>query len=189
MKNNSQIFTFLSSSGNYFYFISEKYFCCAEKLFKENKPEESLLPFCLLTVTACENFLKIIIVSDMCKNLNGLEKDDSDIKTTVMEEIRSYGHNIKKLIEKSLIKDRFEISELEEFSNGFVSDYRFVSKGRKIFLKNSESIRFGSLAKKQDLSQSGKIYFCPETIEFLKELKELSSSKLKNTLDIIRSSQ
>ena len=63
-ENNNPIFTFLAADVYYLHDIGKKYFYCAKKLFEENNPQESLQPFCLLSTTAAELFLKVIIISN-----------------------------------------------------------------------------------------------------------------------------
>lgn len=182
------VFTFLAVDIHYLHDIGKKYFYCAKKLFEENEPQESLHPFCLLTTTAAELFLKVIISSNICKEMNGLEKDSASIKTIVSEELKCYGHNIKRLIERSQIKDEFKISQLEEASNGFVNEYRFIIDNKPVFLKDSESVRFGSLAKKQDLAQSVQFHFSAQIVDFLDKLSYFSFSKTNEVINIFRGS-
>jgi len=61
----SPVFIFLAADISYFHHIGRNYFNCAKKLFEENYPQESLLPFCLLATTAAENFLKVIIATNI----------------------------------------------------------------------------------------------------------------------------
>ncbi|MBU3934738.1 hypothetical protein KKC00_02145 [Patescibacteria group bacterium] len=182
------IFTFLAVDIHYLHNIGKKYFYCAKKLFEENNQQKSLHPFCLLATTSAELFLKVIIASNICKEMHGLEKDDANIKTIVSEELKCYGHNIKKLIEKSQIKDEFKISQLEEASNGFVNDYRFMIADKLICFKDSESVRFGSLAKKQDLAQSVQFHFSDQIVDFLDKLSYFSFSKMNEVINTLRSS-
>lgn len=186
--NYNPIFTFLAVDIYYLHDIGKKYFYCAKKLFEENNPQESLQPFCLLATTAAELFLKVIITSNICKELKGLEKDDTNIKTVIIEELKCYGHNIKKLIEKSQIKDEFKISQLEEASNGFVNDYRFIIAEKLICFKDSESVRFGSLAKKQDLAQSVQFHFSAQIVDFLDKLSYFSFSEMNKVVNTFRGS-
>jgi len=185
-EKRSKTFSFLAEDAGYLHNSGKKYFYCSKKLFGENNPEESLLPFCLLSTTAIELFLKVIIAADICKSIDGLEKDDTNIKTIVSDELKGYGHNIKKLIERSQIKNQFNISQLEEVNNGFVNDYRFIFEDKPVFFKDSESIRFGSLAKKQDLTQSAQFHFSPQIVDFLEKMSYFSFSKLNEAINVLR---
>jgi len=104
----------------------------------------------------------------------------------VSNELKNYGHNIKRLIEVSNIRDEFKISELEDFYNEFVHDYRFIQDGKLIFLKDSESIRFGSLAGKTDLAQSVQYHFSQPIVDFLEKLSHFSFSKLTEAKNIFK---
>jgi len=188
-KDYDPIFIFLTVDVRYLHDIGKKYFYCAKKLFEENNPQESLHPFCLLTTTAAELFLKVIISSDICEEINGLEKDNASIKNMVSDELKCCGHNIKRLIERSKIRDEFKISQLEETSNGFVNEYRFFNDNKPICLKDSESIRFGSLARKQDLAQFVQLHFSPQTVGFLDKLSYYSFSRISEVINILKSAK
>ncbi|MDP3882868.1 MAG: hypothetical protein Q8Q48_02325 [Candidatus Staskawiczbacteria bacterium] len=177
MGDSNPAFNFLAVDIGVFYFNGRKYLNCAKKLFEENNAEESLVPFCLLASTAAEIFLKIIIAVNICENLKDLEKNNSNTKEIVNEELKNCGHDIKKMVEKSGVKDQFKITQLEEVSNEFVSDYRFLQNGKPIFLKNSESIRFASLAKKPDVTQSVQYHFSPQIVDFLEQLKNFAEQR------------
>lgn len=179
MKNNyDSILSFLTVDLHFLHYIGKQYFYCAEELFKENKPEKSLYPFCLLSTTALELFLKVIIATNICLELDK-RKEKIDVKQSIMKKLKKeYSHDIKEMIDKSGIKGKYKINKVERCSNKFVNDYRLHFKNGTIScFKDSESIRFGSLAKKPDLSVSSILHFNKDIVVFLEDLSKFSFQK------------
>ncbi len=128
----------------------------------------SLYPFCLLTTNALELFLKVIIATDICIQINSQKKEINDsIKQVVIEKLKTYRHDIKKMIDESGIKEECKITKVKKYSNNFVNDYQlYFDDGNLLCFKDSESIRFGSLAKKQDIAVSSSLHFNKEAVDF-----------------------
>ncbi len=91
------------------------------------------------------------------------------------------------MINESDISDRFRINKVEKISNDFVNDYRlYLNNGNTLCFKDSESIRFGSLAKKQDLIVSPFLHFDEGIVIFLEDLSEFSFSIMNKGINIFK---
>jgi hypothetical protein len=142
-------------------------------------PEKFLYPFCLLATTALELFLKVIIGAEMCAR-EGVTKKE------IEEFLKRKGHNISQLIKEASIQKDCRIQKVEIERNGIVSDYRiFFDDGEFCYFKDSESIRYGALAKRKDIAVFIGFHYKDKIIDFLKDLEDLSEERInssKNTL-------
>ncbi|MHA1372592.1 MAG: hypothetical protein ACTSRA_23085, partial [Promethearchaeota archaeon] len=89
-RGNNIIYNFLSDHISLLRTIGERYFNCAEKLFKENDPKNSLYPFCLLATTALELFLKVIIAVDICIKEKDIKNGGENVKTMIVKKLKDY---------------------------------------------------------------------------------------------------
>ncbi len=187
MDNNTD-FKYIISDIYLLFYIGKQYSDCAKKLLEENNQPEFLYSFCLLSTNALELFLKVIIAIDFCIDTKNTENNIKDLKERVIDKLKKYGHDIEKMINDSGIKDEFKIKKIQKFSNSFLNEYRieFLNNNLLCF-KDSESVRFGSFAKFQDVSVSFTPNFNKNIVDFLEKLSEFAFLKFSNSVNILKS--
>jgi len=114
---------------------------------------------------------------------------DEAIRKTIMCELIKLGHNIKDALIKADIGNKFGIDKVEEIPNGkimtFVNEYRIHFKNKNIIsLKDSEAVRYGSLASKKDIAITH--LGNREIVEFLNELDTFVQNKIVETQKIFK---
>lgn len=142
------------------------------KSIKElSKNYENFYAIELLSTTATELFLKVIIASDVClKN----KKAGSCIKKLIDDKFRNLGHRIDDLFNSNIeVMNKMDIDYIKvENSNGYINEYRiFFKDGKYVFLKNLESIRYGAFASTPNLMNG---FNNPNLIDFLESLSMIA---------------
>lgn len=155
---------------NYLYIIANDYLKGAENLKKHmNSGSELFHSCCLLISTSLELLIKTYIAIDEFKKQKQKVGSEELIYKAIVERLKNCGHDIKKCIENEAIeiKKWFSINKIEKHHDEFVCEYKVIFKdGKKLFFKDTESIRYGSFARKQNVMVSP--YNCSdETFEFL----------------------
>lgn len=180
------VFSFLAVDIGYLYSIARDYYHSAKKQQETWNPQ-NLHSFCLLVTTSAELLLKSIIATNICLEEKDNIHSKSTIKELVVKKFKKLDHNIKKLIEESGIIQEFSIVKIDEVKNGFVSDYRIYLESREVIaLKDSESVRFGSLAKDKDLAVLIDPHLSGNIINFLDDLEKFYIKKHREVLNIVK---
>lgn len=137
----------------------------------------------LLSSQALEVLLKSYLGSEIC--IKNKEKDSVCLKLIIDETFRSFGHNLKKLLDKDVfLKKELQIISIEKVSNGFISDYRIILRNKNILsFKELESVRYGSFAKNKNVVNG---YFSEENIQFLQKLSEVIHQKIINDINLLK---
>lgn len=134
---------------NYLWSIAEGYL---ESIKELSKNQGNFYAIELLSTTATELFLKVIIASDIC-----LMNEDAGpcIKKMIDDKFRTLGHCIDDLFNSNVeVMNKMNIDYIKvENSNGCINEYRiFFKNGSYVYLKNLESIRYGAFASNPNLS-------------------------------------
>ncbi|MFH1824408.1 MAG: hypothetical protein ABH873_04185 [Candidatus Firestonebacteria bacterium] len=186
-KENEKKRTFLTENIFVLWTMASRYFETIENLYKENKPERDLYAFCLLATTSLELFLKVIIAADFVETTD--IDTEEDIEAMTIKKLKFFGHSISRLIEENGIKDYFGIKEIKEVNNGTLHDYRLIFNEEKVCcFKDSESVRFGLIARKKDMALFVHIHYTDEIIDFLKKAKDISYKKLNEKINSLQGS-
>lgn len=155
-------------------------------IYERGKPQKLLHSFCLLTSTSLELFLKVIIAADICKREKNNEHTERSIREKVDNHLRGRGHNLKKLIEDAGIKSECNIKKVQITDNEVVNEYRIIFENDEVCcFKDSESVRYGSLASKKDIAVWVGANYNKRFINFLNKLKILSEERLQAVIDIL----
>lgn len=140
----------MAGSVGYLWTISKAYLDAVKELSVSNS--NNCYTIELLSTQCVENFLKVIIASEICfKN-----KDSSEdcIKMLIDNSFRKFGHRLDDLFRANTeVMSKMNIKDIKiENSNGYINEYRiFLSDGKYIYFKNLESIRYGAFASKPNL--------------------------------------
>ncbi len=137
----------------------------------------------LLSSQALEILIKSYLGSKIC--VENKEKETRCLELILDEMFRSFGHNIKRLLNKdNFLKNELKILDIKKVNNGFVSDYRVTLKNKSVLsFKELESVRYGSFAKNINVVNGP---FPKEQTEFLQSLSRFVYNKISDSINLLQ---
>ncbi|MCE9517400.1 hypothetical protein K8Q96_00140 [Candidatus Nomurabacteria bacterium] len=154
----------------YLWTISKAYLDAVKELSVSNS--NNCYTIELLSTQCVENFLKVIIASEIC--LKNKDSSEDCIKMLIDNSFRKFGHRLDDLFRANAeVMNKMGIEDVKiENSNGYINEYRiFFKDGKYIYLKNLESIRYGAFASKPNLING---FNNPNLVSFLDSLSMIA---------------